>query len=88
MSYVSISLDLYEKIISPPKSSSTLSLTSSKYHHHQKVGKELMLFQAPKGKIYEHVTALNLPFIIELPCTFEELPAASLVLPGGICETH
>jgi hypothetical protein len=47
-----------------------------------------MLFQAPKGKVYEYATTLILPFVIDLPNHFEELPAASLILPGGTCETN
>lgn len=46
-----------------------------------------MLFQARIGQLYEKVTALDLPFVIEIPSAYEDLPAASLILPGGICET-
>jgi len=87
VSYVSISLHLHEKIIIPSRSSSALSLKPAKYHHDEVIGKEVMLFQAPNGQPHEYATSLTLPFRIDLPCNYEELPAASLMLPGGICET-
>lgn len=46
-----------------------------------------MLFQVPAGSSYEPVTSIDLPFIIEIPTAYDELPAASLILPGGVCET-
>src|SRR5208282_1019202 len=87
VSYISISLNQYEKILAPSKSGAPLAITSTKYTHHRVIGKELMLFQAPSGSSYEPVTCLDLPFIIEIPSAYEELPSASLMLPGGVCET-
>jgi len=88
VSYVSISLCLHEKITVPSRPSSSLSLTSAKFYHDRVIGKEIMLFQASNGKSYEYATALTLPFIIDLPCNFNDLPPPSLVLPGGTCETN
>jgi hypothetical protein len=87
VSYVSISLNKYEKILTPSKSGAPLVLTSTKYAVHEVVGREIMLFQAPDGSTHQRISSLDLPFHIEIPSTYEELPAASLILPGGICET-
>jgi len=87
VSYVSISLNKFEKILAPSKSGAPLAITATKYAHHQVVGKEIMLFQAPNGASHQKVTSIDLPFAIELPTTYDELPPASLLLPGGICET-
>jgi hypothetical protein len=73
--------------MAPSKSGAPLAITSTKYAHHQVIGKEIMLFQAPTGSSYEKVIAIDLPFVIEIPSTYEGLPPASLMLPGGICET-
>jgi hypothetical protein len=87
VSYVSISLNQYDKILAPSKSGAPLAITSTKYTEHRVVSKEIILFQAPAGSLYEHVTSIDLPFVIEIPIAYEDLPAASLILPGGVCET-
>lgn len=87
VSYVSISLNQYEKILAPSKSGAPLAITSTKYTYHTVISKELMLFQAPTGCTAQPVTSIDLPFVIEIPCRYEDLPAASLTLPGGTCET-
>ena len=87
VSYVSISLNQYEKILAPSKSGAPLGLTASKFVNHRVIGKEIMLFQARIGQLYEKLTSLDLPFILEIPSAYDDLPAASLILPGGICET-
>jgi hypothetical protein len=87
VSYVSISLNQYEKVLMPSKSGAPLGLTATKVTNHKIIGKEIMLFQAAVGTPYESVTTLDLPFTIDIPSVYEELPAASLKLPGGDCET-
>jgi hypothetical protein len=71
----------------PSKSGAPLGLTATKVTNHKIIGKEIMLFQAAVGAPYESVTTLDLPFTIEIPSAYEDLPASSLKLPGGDCET-
>jgi hypothetical protein len=87
VSYVSISLNQFEKILAPSKSGAPLAITSTKVAQQRVIGKEVLLFQAPIGTPFETVTSLDLPFIIDIPIEYEELPAASLMLPNGVCET-
>ena len=87
VSYVSISLNQFEKILAPSKSGAPLAITSTKIAQQRVIGKEVMLYQAPIGSQFDAVTSLDLPFVIEIPNMYEELPAASLMLPNGVCET-
>jgi hypothetical protein len=87
VSHVSISLNQYDKILAPSKSGAPLAITSTKYATHNAIGKELVLFQIPDGSSYEKIMSLDIPFDIEIPSNYEDLPAASLMLPDGVCET-
>ena len=87
VSSVSISLDKHEKILAPSKSGAPLAIAATKYTQNRIVDKEVVLFRPPMGSSHQWITSIDLPFNIKIPSAHEELPSASLLLPGGVCET-
>ena len=93
VSLVTISLQRRETIHPSADSVTKRHLAAPRKEITDIVGKEMLLFRCPAGKVYENVYAMDLPFVLFIPYgrggeeTARRVPPASLQLPSRTAET-